>query len=206
MKDRRRPGLPSGPFESPRPGDHGTGLRSAREGPGGGQSSKFDSGLRQRAPFAGKTRPRSSNRVVRARTRRGLVRMERKAASWNRLVELLQAAQLNRRIISGARAVRARERVRYEVTTSPKTNSRQPRLPSNYHGCRVTTHSQLPPGAVANKNDTSDDAASRKTLGALQRRPKTDAARSSPGGSRKKRHAAWTRHDAAAAGARGGRA
>ncbi|EJK70592.1 hypothetical protein THAOC_08035 [Thalassiosira oceanica] len=47
-----------------------------------------------------------SNRVVQTNSRRGLVGMGRKVASWNRLVEIYKSLRI------GARAVRAREEMR----------------------------------------------------------------------------------------------
>ena len=47
--------LESGPLESPRPGDHGTGLRVVRGDPQSEQWSKFGFGLRQKGPKTGKT-------------------------------------------------------------------------------------------------------------------------------------------------------
>ncbi|EJK66600.1 hypothetical protein THAOC_12471 [Thalassiosira oceanica] len=65
-------GLESGPLESPRPGDRGEALRTAREGPWREKSSEFDSSLRQKVPFVGKTRPAADHdRVVGAELRRG---------------------------------------------------------------------------------------------------------------------------------------
>ncbi|EJK52605.1 hypothetical protein THAOC_28101, partial [Thalassiosira oceanica] len=63
-------GLRSGPLESPRPGDHGTGLRTAREGQQSGQSSKFGFGLRQKGPFVGKTLPAADPRSCPCRAAR----------------------------------------------------------------------------------------------------------------------------------------
>ncbi|EJK76960.1 hypothetical protein THAOC_01246 [Thalassiosira oceanica] len=84
----------SGSIESPCPGDHGTGLRAAREGP-----RVFSSKIRpwppsERALCRLKTRPaRRTPRIVSCGRPEldGVVGIVRKVASWNRLVELYKS-------------------------------------------------------------------------------------------------------------------
>ncbi|EJK45944.1 hypothetical protein THAOC_35418, partial [Thalassiosira oceanica] len=197
--------LPSGPFESPRPGDHGTGLGRAREGPRSYHGRKFDSSLRQKGPFVGKTRPAADplDRVVRPRT--GRRRQNGTKSSFLESSRRAQQVAPNRRIqIDGARAVRAREKKRHEEASPGGLAKKETRGGAAAASRRPM---QLVPGALAQEEDTQHTAAASMMRRRLGRHParcggvsKIDGAPA--GGGREEEDTPHT----AAAGARGGRA
>ncbi|EJK68714.1 hypothetical protein THAOC_10082, partial [Thalassiosira oceanica] len=157
---------------------------------------KFDSSLRQRVPFY----RQNARRSCRADRTRRCLGMGRKVASRNRLVELYKSLSIDvfrdfQVSVNGARLRPAavalddsRKALVGREMKKKKSRRHARRLPVNVAG--RCSDVKRPTRRAA--------AASRKTLGALQRRPE-ERRSSRRGRSRKKKD---TRADAAAAGAR----
>ncbi|EJK48434.1 hypothetical protein THAOC_32766, partial [Thalassiosira oceanica] len=179
--------------KAPGPGITERALRAAREAQGASIYRKFDSSLRQRVPFISAERLESCRA---GRTRREVVGIGRKAASWNRLVELYNLLWIDEfRDLEVWREEPALAARRCDFATTLGACHTQEALVTTTTAL-VLVDTRSSPGGLAEENTGGmmrrwrEPAARHENTRGVLRRRLEDRRSSCRGHSRKKRHSA----------------